>query len=572
MPGRAVASTLTGVPPMSTHPTDQEQHMRSNVHVHPRTIAAVMAAACAALAFPAFASAETFCVDEHQGPCLLGGVQKTTIQAALSAAEGNAGADVVRIGAKDTPYDEGSLVYQSPEPVSIVGAGQDATVLTGNGVYPVLSLLSPSSQVSELGVQVPDAGIRTGLFTNARARSVAVSYTGPNDAARGVNGAGGAVFDHVRVSMSQGTGVYAKDLASAMTVVDGTVVAPRGVAINSSQGAVVKLSRDQVRSSLKGVLAYAADIDADNLVVTSTGAGTGVSSIAGSNVRLSHATIAGDNGPAGVAVSNGGTGTGALELENSVVSGYEHDLFRFAEPGASSDLTARYSSFAAAGDKLSSEGPGTLSIAGNGNLPDADPEFTAPDALVPIYVPHAESRLVDSADPADASTVDVGGDPRPVDGDGANGPRSDIGAYERAAIVPAPGAGEPAGGEPAGGEPAGRVHGGDAIAPVVSDMAVTRRFRLGTGAGTIRFRLSEPARVTLRFTRRLAGKRVKRARGAIKASAHDGLNRIRFKGRLSDEQRLRPGRWSVTLKATDAAGNRAEPQSRRFKLLRRRGA
>jgi streptogramin lyase len=146
----------------------------------------------------------------------------------------------------------------------------------------------------------------------------------------------------------------------------------------------------------------------------------------------------------------------------------------------------------------------------------------------------------------------------------------------------------------------------DTIAPKLSSVALTASvFRLGsllpklsavrrTPTGTtIRFRVDEDSKTTLSFKRLLPGRRV--GRRCLKATrarrlrprctrlvtagrkltytTKKGLRRVRFQGRFTRRSRLAPGRYELTLIATDAAKNASKPVRRRFTLkpaLRRR--
>jgi uncharacterized repeat protein (TIGR01451 family) len=102
-----------------------------------------------------------------------------------------------------------------------------------------------------------------------------------------------------------------------------------------------------------------------------------------------------------------------------------------------------------------------------------------------------------------------------------------------------------------------------------------RTFRLGpklpklskvrTGT-TIRFRLPEAARVRLTFLKHKRGKRFAR-RGVLSVRGHAGLNKLRFQGRLSRRKSLAPGRYRLTLRATDPFGNRSAIKKLSFTLL-----
>jgi hypothetical protein len=110
--------------------------------------------------------------------------------------------------------------------------------------------------------------------------------------------------------------------------------------------------------------------------------------------------------------------------------------------------------------------------------------------------------------------------------------------------------------------------------------------RVGT---TIRFVVSEDARVRFLFERPTVGRRAgsrcvkttrrNRARrrctrwvrdGAFTLNRKAGLNRVKFNGRLSARRKLRLGKHRVTLTPTDAAGNVGAFQRRPLKIVKRR--
>ena len=136
-------------------------------------------------------------------------------------------------------------------------------------------------------------------------------------------------------------------------------------------------------------------------------------------------------------------------------------------------------------------------------------------------------------------------------------------------------------------------------APSLASASVKpKRFRLGrklprsaavqTGT-TIRFTLSEAARVTYGFRRARPGRKVgrrclapTRARqgrrrctryvrsGSFSRAASAGANRLRFQGRLTRRRALRPGKYRLTLTATDPAGQRSPARAVTFRLLPRK--
>jgi hypothetical protein len=118
-----------------------------------------------------------------------------------------------------------------------------------------------------------------------------------------------------------------------------------------------------------------------------------------------------------------------------------------------------------------------------------------------------------------------------------------------------------------------------------SALATIARARVGT---TISFNMTKPARVTLRFARAAAGRKVgrrcaaprpsnrKRKRctrfvnaGALTFNGHAGLNRVKFQGRLSPGRRLSVGLYRLTVGATDSGGRRSRPVTASFRIVRR---
>jgi CSLREA domain-containing protein len=98
-----------------------------------------------------------------------------------------------------------------------------------------------------------------------------------------------------------------------------------------------------------------------------------------------------------------------------------------------------------------------------------------------------------------------------------------------------------------------------------SERAVkSRRAKKGT---TITFKLSEGGRVVFAVQRALKKKRFGKAvRFAMKAKT--GTTRKKFSGRIG-KRALKPGRYRLTMVATDAAGNRSRPKRLTFTVVRR---
>jgi Ca2+-binding RTX toxin-like protein len=108
----------------------------------------------------------------------------------------------------------------------------------------------------------------------------------------------------------------------------------------------------------------------------------------------------------------------------------------------------------------------------------------------------------------------------------------------------------------------------DSVAPRITSLKAGRlRVRRSV---TIRFALSEAAKITLRVERRVRRRgvtRYVRVSGSIRRQAVAGANRVRFNGRLAGK-RLRVGRYRLVLVAVDAAGNRTPPKRVGLRVVR----
>ena len=123
----------------------------------------------------------------------------------------------------------------------------------------------------------------------------------------------------------------------------------------------------------------------------------------------------------------------------------------------------------------------------------------------------------------------------------------------------------------------------DTLAPVLSGLRLGRSWRLAT---TVRFTLSEPARVTLAVGQPVAGRRsggrcrparatlrgprctITKARGAIVVAGKAGGNRVRLSRALTKTRTLKPGPYLLTVRAVNASGNRGTARTARFTIAR----
>jgi hypothetical protein len=103
---------------------------------------------------------------------------------------------------------------------------------------------------------------------------------------------------------------------------------------------------------------------------------------------------------------------------------------------------------------------------------------------------------------------------------------------------------------------------------------------------TFSFNLSKPAMVTLAFTQKAAGRRVRGAckpktpsnaskrkctrtilAGSLSLPGHAGLNKLRFQGLLPNGKGLKLGSYNVALTARDSDGLQSAPQSLSFSIV-----
>jgi hypothetical protein len=99
------------------------------------------------------------------------------------------------------------------------------------------------------------------------------------------------------------------------------------------------------------------------------------------------------------------------------------------------------------------------------------------------------------------------------------------------------------------------------------------------------FSLNEQASVSFRFTQELSGRKVggtcvaktpKNAKhmrctrtvtaGTLSLTGHSGANKVVFQGRLSQRQKLAPGGYTLTVTATNSAGQTSSPQKLSFTI------
>jgi hypothetical protein len=334
------------------------------------------------------AEAHTYCVQD--AGCPVGGTGVSTVQDGLDLAQGNSGADQVRIGPNVCPackFLGGS--YSSADPLEIVGAGRQSTTLGASGVVALSLGDNPNVTVSDLTIALgtPASGL---VLDGARATRVDVVAQAGADGSRAVVLRNGGAFrlGHVVVD-AIGVGIVATDGAAS---IDSSLVKLGGA---SSTGLLADTP-----------LARNVTLDARHVTVV----GTGSSGQYGADVE---AASAGE--------------TASLDLRNAIIASVGHSIRRNAAAGATAQVAADYSDYDGA----------TVVASGSGGIAatmttGVDPGFV--DAGGGDFRLAASSPLVDAGEPGALTSADfledLAGNARLLDGDGDCTPRRDMGAYE----------------------------------------------------------------------------------------------------------------------------------------------
>jgi len=533
--------------------------------VHMRLLVCVSAVFVAG-ALPSIANAADYCVAPNASCDQTHTV--ATVQAALNKADDLTDADRILLGAKTyvAPSTAGYAYNAVNSPVEIVGVGVGETVVTAPpGAHEVLDLHGGAGTVvRDLTIQAPaNAGYGWALWTNNTARHVEVTEDGTQSTAHG-----GVYLDQGGVLEDSSVNLSALQDNTGIFLTNGGVLRRSEIRANTGvQSNTGSIERSVVHGETTGLYAYdgvttisASTIDIEDGIGIYAESYTGVpvSSVTADGVTISGTGATGNAGA--FADTTGGTGESAvITLKNSVIRRFPIGLKATAGTGVAKVATS-YADYDPSGN-LKSGAKAAIDEAHMSNVGDAG--FV--NAAGGDYHLLPGSPLVDAGDPATAPGLDLDGKPLVTDGDGDGVARRDIGAYERPAAPAKPSTDPPA----------------DTAAPVVSGLRATpRRFRVGRASTpsaartrrgtTLRFGLSEAARVALRIQRKRAVRSSKRFRtiGTLYRGGRTGANRIRFTGRIG-KRALRAGAYRVLVTATDAAGNRSAARIVRFRVVRR---
>jgi hypothetical protein len=533
----------------------------------------------------ASARANTYCVSDPSCVTAGGTSEGSDLAAAFTAAQSNGGADKVQIGAGTfTAPDAAGFIYNSPDPVAVVGAGQSATTLAGaaavdNGV--VLTVVgSAGSSISNLAIALPPSQqFSQGLQTRAAVSDVSITAPGSALSPFAVRLAGAGSLTRTTIDLPRGdanggTGVEPCGPAANPTACPGGTgefITDSSIAARVAVIAEGVSNSEIHRTTVRGILGVVSDspmtID-DSLILVDPGSmSIGLRTAADPPLIDAHnLTIVGPGspGPLGVAAQSGD-----IHLRNSIVTGFATAITRDKQ----FNVETEYSDYAGPITVTGSTGSGTT--AENNHL-NVDPGFA--NAAAGDYSLAPGSPLINAGDPAGIaagdSLTDLVGSPRIAGG------RLDVGAFE---FQPPP--------------PVTK----DTTAPTFSGVSLTNKvFTVGKGATPVsakkkrrvkvgtsfRFTLSEAATVKLVIAQKLPGRRAGKVcrktsrknrgrkrctrfvkKGTLTRAGAAGANSVKFTGRIG-RRALKPGSYRVSITATDAAGNRSKPKTLSFRVVR----
>jgi hypothetical protein len=277
-----------------------------------------------------------------------------------------------------------------------------------------------------------------------------------------------------------------------------------------------------------------------------------------------------------------GAATTTLTARHLAAGGFGRTLLRGAyASGSTVNVAVDYSNLDGSPSQI--DPAGSFTAAGSttfSNNRAGDPRFVNSAAADYRLGDGSPAIDIGGADLLPGPADDLGGSPRPRDGDQNGVADDDAGAFE---YQPPP--------------PPAAVR-----APVISSLTQsakkwrepkkpglateTRKKKVPVGT-TFSYSLDKPATVTLSFTRTQPGRKVARkcvppkkankkkhrckrtiVAGTLTVTGHTGVNRIHFQGRTSATKKLKPGKYTATISATTTLGLTSTPKTLTFTIVK----
>ncbi len=402
----------------------------------PRSLLLPIAASLATLATAGAAHADTYCVAKPACAAQPGGHAAADLPAAIAAAAAHGGPDRIEIGPGTFPFPAGGTPVVEPgnDVTEVVGAGRDATILTGGPSDAfALEVEHPGTVVSDLGIALP-AGVdsRGVKLDGAGIVGRRIDVEGPHatSSSEGVGITSGAKLEDARVLLpvdnaSDGIYVYGSGGATLDRV---TLTAGYGLRVNSAD-ALTTVTRSRLKAGYR--VAYIQspnELDiSDSLLENTTG---------------SYETV-------GVDASTDGKTTLAVVTRSTLVTPGSHPLVDVRSYTAGSLAKAVVRGSALVGNGAPFGHPQTVGTASvdvdrsafrSGYAPAPSDDVGTHNLGTPSgfvdpaagdYRLRFDSPLVDAGGLAlPSSPFDLDGGQRAVDGKGDGTPQTDLGAFE----------------------------------------------------------------------------------------------------------------------------------------------
>jgi hypothetical protein len=414
--------------------------------MHRACILISVATAFAATAVPA--AATTFCV-KPDASC---DQQHTysTIPTALAAAANAAGPDKVQLGeATYTAPSAQGFLSNTGAAVEVAGHGAGTHLTAPAGATAVLTLNIAGSSLHDLSIDVPATmgSPVVGLVLNGGS-ATALQVNAPSagaDPVTGVKLLGGAdvTASHVELPPTGSMTTVAVEVTAPGSVLDAVTL--RGDIGVRGGGAGSELRRSLVQAFNYAVYATAPMAISDSVLrLDSDITAVGVAVADTTGVTVTDSTIAGLSPTAGASygmvVASSSANTGAT-VSGTLITAVTNS-FAVGNGGPGASLVISHSDYNPATSV--NQNQATVSASANGF--HANPGFV--DATNGDYELVATSPLIDAGDPAATGTLDAGGRPRIVDGNGDGTARIDIGAFEYQRTPPQASITGPASGDP----------------------------------------------------------------------------------------------------------------------------
>lgn len=546
--------------------------------------ASIFPLALFAIAGSGSASADTICTPAYTAACPNNGtnVLQLTLEGAMNLNSSDGVADTIYMSPStytdlNSGGSPGTLEPLGTDDLTVIGSGTDQSIITsaGTGNQFVVNLNAGNRKVdmSNLTIVVPASfpdPPALGQGSALQAEDGTFDHVDIKTLNDGSNGAtsliGDTIWKNSHIYGSQGVnfsnGISPGSSSGKLEITNTKIEnADWGVIVDGADTPVVmKKSRVLDPQNYGVILSQGALFVMENSVIVGAGThaieadtynGVGESDI---DAQIRSSTIVGGSDPTDAAIRVNiknavGSKSADVSVTNSILRGFTNtwDMVTPAGPGIGhGSLTFTHSDFNPAGTPVDSP---VVNFSDPSNI-NVDPMFTSATDfhLVP------GSPAIDAGDPADVGiTDDYDSGPRPLDGNGDGSRIIDMGAFEAAevptcantpSLCPLPPPAE------------------DKTAPKISKV----KFRHGKApkkGGKLKLTLSELASVKATFKPVPARKKGQKKRKTLKLAKKGkaGINTISIKKR-----RLRPGKYRLTISATDAAGNKSRTIVRKVKV------